>query len=67
MKAAAVDMDVLIATAMECQKKVGASDADIADLMDKEMPTTQSGSSMRKCILEETGWVISIKRILFQL
>lgn len=43
--------------ASECAKKEGVTDADLAEMKDRKLPTTQSGKCLHACIIETLGFV----------
>lgn len=45
--------------AAECKEKEGASDAEVDDMIDKKMPTTQPGKCLNACMMDQFGIVRS--------
>lgn len=41
----------------ECQKKEGASDADVKELEARDVPTTPTGKCLHACVHETLGLV----------
>lgn len=45
--------------AAECKEKTGASDAELEEMIDKNLPTTQPGKCLNACMMDQFGIVSS--------
>lgn len=48
---------MVVEAANMCRSKVGATDADLQEVLAKNKPTTQTGKCLNKCLFETFGIV----------
>lgn len=53
----AEEMEMLQQLVTNCMAKEGASQADLAEMMEFELPSTKAGQCLNTCLMESTGIV----------
>lgn len=55
------EMKIMETIVMNCMANEGASEADLAEIMDLKLPSTKSGQCFNACIMEAVGVVRKYK------